>query len=35
MDALGGAFLAQLGLWLTAGLISGWVVGMYRSGRAR
>jgi hypothetical protein len=27
------SLLSLLGVWLTAGLLSGWLVGLYRSGR--
>jgi hypothetical protein len=29
------ALLPTLGVWMTAGLLSGWLVGMYQSARPR
>jgi hypothetical protein len=29
------ALLPTLGMWMTAGLVSGWLVGMYQSARSR
>jgi len=29
------ALMPAFGMWLTAGLVSGWLVGMYQSARSR